>query len=73
MNILIPFKSRAEAIRLSRALTKNRIAHTVLNTPRRLGVSCGLSVVFYDSSLENVNNQIKILGLVTNLGVFNRN
>lgn len=72
MNTLIPFKSRAEAIRLSRALSKKRIAHTVINTPRKLGVSCGLSILFYATSLDIVNITIKELGLTTKQGEFSR-
>ncbi len=72
MNTLIPFKSRAEAIRLSRALSKKRIAHTVINTPRKLGVSCGLSILFYATSLDIVNMTIKELGLTTKQGEFSR-
>ncbi|MBQ4072559.1 MAG: DUF3343 domain-containing protein [Clostridia bacterium] len=72
MNTLIPFKSRAEAIRLSRALSKKRIAHTVINTPRKLGVSCGLSILFYATSLDIVNTTIKELGLTTMQGKFSR-
>ena len=72
MNNLIPFKSRAEAIRLSRALTRKRIAHTVINTPRSLGVSCGLSVLFYSASLEIVNATISELVLQTGQGIFKR-
>lgn len=72
MNTLIPFKSRAEAIRLSRALSKKRIAHTVINTPRKLGVSCGLSILFYATSLDIVNITIKELGLTTMQGEFSR-
>ncbi|MBQ8177650.1 MAG: DUF3343 domain-containing protein [Clostridia bacterium] len=72
MNTLIPFKSRAEAIRLSRALSLKRIANTVINTPRSLGVSCGLSVLFYSTSLEKVRATIGELGLKTEQGVFKR-
>lgn len=72
MNTLIPFKSRAEAIRLSRALSKKRIAHSVINTPRKLGVSCGLSILFYATSLDIVNTTIKELGLTTKQGEFSR-
>ena len=72
MNTFIPFKSRAEAIRLSRALSKKRIAHTVINTPRKLGVSCGLSILFYATSLDIVNTTIKELGLTTMQGKFSR-
>ena len=72
MNTLIPFRSRAEAIRLSRALNAKRIAHTVINTPRNIGVSCGLSVLFYERHLEMVQELIKTLSLTTSQGVFKR-
>ncbi len=72
MNTLIPFSSRAEAIRLSRALSKKRIAHTVINTPRSLGVSCGLSVLFYAKSKEIVTATISELALLTSQGIFTR-
>lgn len=72
MNTLIPFRSRAEAIRLSRALNLKRIAHTVINTPRNLGVSCGLSLLFYDKHLATVQELIKSLSLSTSQGVFKR-
>lgn len=72
MNTLIPFKSRSEAIRLSRTLTVNHVAHTVINTPRNLGVSCGLSLLIYESSLQKVQILIKSLGLSTMQGVFKR-
>ena len=51
MNNIAPFRSRSEALKLSRALNEERIANIIINTPRNLGVSCGLSVVFfYDRS-----------------------
>lgn len=46
MNILAPFKSRSEALRLQTALKENRIAAAITNTPPYLGISCGLSVTF---------------------------
>ncbi len=72
MNTLIPFASRAEALRLSRLLSARRIACTVINTPRKLGVSCGLTVVFSEHSLSTVQEIIKNEGFKTKQGVFKR-
>ncbi len=72
MNTLIPFGSRAEALRLSRLLNARRIANTVINTPRRLGVSCGLSVLFDDAYLGVAKEMIEKEGLRTQLGIFKR-
>lgn len=72
MNTLIPFKSRAEAIKLSRALKTRHVANTVINTPRGLGVSCGLSVLFSAQSTDLVKETISTLKLQTAQGVFRR-
>jgi|AGTN01.1.fsa_nt_gi Protein of unknown function (DUF3343). len=52
MDTLAPFKSRSEALRLYNSLKELNYAATVIDTPRRQGLSCGLSVVF--SSRINV-------------------
>ncbi|MBO7156620.1 MAG: DUF3343 domain-containing protein [Clostridia bacterium] len=72
MSHLIAFRSRSEAMRLSRALTARRIINTVINTPRSLGVSCGLSVVFSSNSLEVVRNVVTELNLRTSQGIFQK-
>ncbi len=72
MNTLIPFGSRAEALRLSRLLNARRIANTVINTPRRLGVSCGLSVLFDGINLNVALELVEKEKLKTKQGVFKR-
>ncbi|MBR2350051.1 MAG: DUF3343 domain-containing protein [Clostridia bacterium] len=72
MSRLIAFRSRSEAMRLSRALSARRIANTVINTPRSLGVSCGLSVVFSPSSTDTVRNIVTELNLQTQQGIFQK-
>lgn len=63
MNTFAPFKSRSEALRLFNALKEKKIAATIIDTPRRAGLSCGLSVVFdknYRSIVQNIvlNNRL---------------
>lgn len=72
MNYLAPFKSRSEALRLSRALNERHIASAIVNTPRSLGVSCGLTVVFDSSRLELVKELVSQLNLVSSQGIFRK-
>ncbi len=44
MNIIITFKSRNQALMFSSLLTSSRVPNKVINTPRHLSLSCGLSV-----------------------------
>lgn len=70
MNYLCAFKSRSEAFRLRRALADSGIASTVINTPRKLGVSCGLSVVFDPRYEYKVRELVSSLVLKTFQGIF---
>lgn len=67
MDTIAPFKSRGEALRLYNYLNQRRIASTVINTPRRFGLGCGLSVVFpaaYRNEVESFIRRSGISGLV---------
>ena len=44
MNIIVTFKSRNQAMLFSSLLTQSRVPNKVINTPRNLSASCGLSV-----------------------------
>ncbi len=46
MNILATFKSRNQAILFSNVLSSAKISNRLINTPRFLSLSCGLSVQF---------------------------
>lgn len=70
MNNIAPFRSRSEALKLSRALNEERIANITINTPRNLGVSCGLSVVFNENYIEKVRSIIAEKSLTSSLGIF---
>lgn len=72
MNYLAPFRSRSEAFRMSRALNERHIASAIINTPRSLGVSCGLTVVFDSSRLELVKELVSKLNLVSSQGIFRK-
>ena len=52
MSRLAVFQSRSEALDLVSRLRRAGISATAVNTPRRLGKSCGLSVVF-DIAVES--------------------
>lgn len=70
MNNIAPFRSRSEALKLSRALNDAHIANIVVNTPRRLGLSCGLSVVFNEKHFDKIKSLIAEKDLGTSQGIF---
>ena len=70
MNNIAPFRSRGDALKLSRALNEEHIANIIVNTPRKLGVSCGLSVVFNEKYAETARRLISEKGLTSSLGIF---
>lgn len=72
MDMIAPFRSRSDALRLHNALKDKRIASTVIDTPRRQGLSCGLSVVFSSSQKAAVEQAVMRLRLGTFLGFFNK-
>lgn len=45
-NIIAVFKNRNQAMRFASDLKRLGIASKIINTPRELSVSCGISVVF---------------------------
>ena len=47
MYVIAVFKSRRDALQFADALTRFGVSVTVVNTPRRIGVPCGLSVRFH--------------------------
>ena len=46
MDTLAVFRSRSEALKIYNLMKKNRLACSTVSTPARLGVGCGISVVF---------------------------
>lgn len=72
MNVLAPFKSRSEALRLQSALKDNRIAAAIINTPPYLGQSCGLSVTFPSEYQALASSIIAQYGLSSFVGFIPR-
>lgn len=42
--IIIAFRSRNDLMAFSKVLRQNRIPHSIVNTPRNVSVSCGMSI-----------------------------
>ena len=58
MDTLAVFRSRSDALKISRALTKEKIACATVSTPSSLKAGCGLSVVFPRTVIETVKKII---------------
>lgn len=67
-NYYILFPSHTEGMKMDSLLSKNKIKHTIVPTPRELSKSCGICIM-YNIKDENFikglieNNSINILGL----------
>ncbi|MFA5449320.1 MAG: DUF3343 domain-containing protein [Clostridia bacterium] len=72
MDILAAFSSRSEALRLYNALNERRIAAVVLDTPKRIGKGCGLSVAFNACFRHTAEEIIRLLRLKTLIGFYLR-
>ncbi len=69
MSLIIPFRSRNQALRLDRELNARNQTSVLINTPRALSRSCGLSVKTlapFDLAFTLIRN----LELNTLIGVF---
>ena len=72
MNTLAIFRVRSEALSVYKQLKKQGIACAVVNTPSRLRLGCGLSVVFHESMRQNVDRAIYQVNAESFLGYFPR-
>ncbi|MCR1935565.1 DUF3343 domain-containing protein [Clostridium tepidum] len=67
-NYYILFPSHTEGMKMDSLLSKNKIKHTIVPTPRELSKSCGICIM-YNKSDESIirklikDNEIKISGL----------
>ena len=52
MIMLAVFRSRREAIEFARIMSRFRVRVTVVNTPGKIGIPCGLSVKFPQRALS---------------------
>ena len=72
MDTLAAFRSRSEAMKFFRILTKERIASATVSTPSRLNLGCGLSVVFPGYLKERAKKIISDEKFVSFVGFFAR-
>lgn len=64
----ILFPSYTEGMKLEGILKKEAIKFTIVPTPRRLSVSCGISIMYNKEDEERIkvlinNNNVKIIAL----------
>ena len=72
MNTLAVFRVRSEALSVYTQLKNQGVACAVVNTPSRLKLGCGLSLVFHESMKQNVDQAIRRVRAGSFLGYFPR-
>ncbi len=72
MDTLAVFRSRSEALKIFNLLKKNHIVCSTVSTPAKLGVGCGISVIFGSTSTEAVKALIVQSGVISFVGFFRR-
>jgi hypothetical protein len=72
MDTLAAFKSRSDALTIFRALKQNRIACITVNTPSRLGLGCGISIVINRASAQRLSELVYRYKITSFAGFFNR-
>ncbi|MGE5628478.1 MAG: DUF3343 domain-containing protein [Solirubrobacterales bacterium] len=64
----ILFPSYTEGMKLESLLKKNSIKYTIVPTPRRLSVCCGISIMYNEEDWEKIQvlikeNSVNIIGM----------
>lgn len=72
MDTLAVFRSRSEALKIYNSMKHNRIACITVNTPSKLGVGCGISIVFHNSVTNKVKELIKTHKATSFIGFFKK-
>lgn len=72
MDTLAVFRSRSDALRVYKALTKEKIACSTVSTPSRLRLGCGLSVVFPRYLQDRVQSAVNRMQITTFAGFYAR-
>ncbi|APC79775.1 DUF3343 domain-containing protein [Clostridium botulinum] len=67
-NYYILFPSHTEGMKMDSLLSKNKIKHTIVPTPRELSKSCGICIVYNKNDEDFIkklieDNEIKTSGL----------
>lgn len=68
LRFYVLFPNHTEGMKLDSILRKNGIKHTIVPTPRRLSVCCGISIMYNEEDRERViklieENGVSILGM----------
>ena len=71
--LLAVFRSRTETLKFASLLRSYRIPCSVINTPRNINVSCGISVKFYAQDRQNVNQILSRRRFDTFAGIYELN
>ena len=72
MNTIAVFKSRTQALSVYRYLQSKKIACITINTPSRLQLGCGISILFPSAYINEVKTGVNALGASSFLGFFNK-
>lgn len=72
MNTIAVFKSRTQALSVYRYLQSKKIACITINTPSRLRLGCGISILFSSAYINEVKTIVKALGATSFLGFYNK-
>lgn len=70
MNIIVSFKSRNQAMLFSSLLTQSRVSNKVINTPRNISTSCGLSVKLSKTYEQTARRILEINNFDSLIGIF---
>lgn len=68
--LLAVFRSKTETLNFASVLRSYKIPCFVVNTPRNINVSCGISVKFYENDKEMVNYILSRRGFNTFAGIY---
>jgi len=63
LRFYILFPSHTEGMKLDSLLRKNGIKHTIVPTPRRLSVSCGISIMYNEEDGGRIRTLIEENGV----------
>lgn len=69
--IIAVFRSRTETLNFASILRSYKINCSVINTPRKINVSCGISVCFNQSDKDTASAILSRRGFSTFAGFYN--
>ena len=72
MDTLAVFRSTSDALKIYNLLRKQKLACTTVSTPAKLGVGCGISVLFPSFYTEEVRRLIALYSIASFVGFYQR-